>query len=107
MRWWSRPSRLVLAVLALVFAASLLVYTGLWFVVASPEPNVQLGLDDPYLPSEHAQLIYAVHQNSPAEKAGVLPGDRIVAIDGQPVADASFRPRIRSEEHTSELQSPC
>ena len=94
MRWWSRPSRLVLAVLALVFAASLLVYTGLWFVVASPEPNVQLGLDDTYLPSEHAQLIYAVHQNSPAEKAGVLPGDRIVAIDGQPVADASFRPRI-------------
>jgi sigma-B regulation protein RsbU (phosphoserine phosphatase) len=94
MRWWSRPSRLVLAVLALLFAASLLVYTGLWFVVASPEPKVQLGLDDTYLPSEHAQLIYAVHQNSPAEKAGLLPGDRIVAIDGQPVADASFRPRI-------------
>lgn len=94
MRWWSRPSQPLLAVLALAFAASLLAYTGLWFVVASPEPKVQLGFDDTYLPSEHAQLIKDVYKDSPAEKAGVLPGDRIVAFDGQPVGDASFRQRI-------------
>src|ERR1039457_3252060 len=89
MRWWSRPSRPVLAVLAVAFSASLLAYTGLWFVVASPEPKVELSFDNTYLPSEHAQLIDAVHKNSPAEKAGLRPADRIVAIDGQPIADES------------------
>lgn len=95
MRWWSRPSRVVLAALALVFAASLLAYTGLWLVL-TPEsiPKVQLGFDDVYLPSEHAQLIHSVYQGSPAEKAGILPGDRIVAVDGEPVTDASFTHRI-------------
>src|ERR1017187_6206130 len=94
MRWWSRPSRPVLAVLAVAFSASLLAYTGLWFVVASPEPKVELSFDNSYLPSEHEQLIDAVHKNSPAEKAGLLPADRIVAIDGQPIADESFMRNI-------------
>src|ERR1035438_4957823 len=94
MRWWSRPSRPVLAVLAVAFSASLLAYTGLWFVVASPEPKVELSFDNTYLPSEHAQLIDAVHKNSPAEKAGLRPADRIVAIDGQPIADESFMRNI-------------
>jgi len=96
MRWWSRPSRLLLAVLALAFAASLVAYTGLWLVITKPEPlpNVQLGFENTYLPSEHAELIKAVVRNSPADMAGILPGDRIVAVDGQPVADASFTHRI-------------
>jgi sigma-B regulation protein RsbU (phosphoserine phosphatase) len=96
MRWWSRPSRSVLAVLALAFVASLLAYTGLWLVASTAEtiPNVQLGFDDAYLPSEHAQLIRAVYKDSPAEKAGVLAGDRIVAVDGQPVTDAASTLRI-------------
>src|ERR1022692_788475 len=76
------------------FSASLLAYTGLWFVVASPEPKVELSFDNTYLPSEHAQLIDAVHKNSPAEKAGLRPADRIVAIDGQPIADESFMRNI-------------
>ena len=96
MRWWSRPSRSVLAALALVFAASLLAYAVLWLIMTKPEsvPTVQLGFDDTYLPSEHAQLIRAVYRDSPAEKAGTLAGDRIVAVDGQPVTDASFTHRI-------------
>lgn len=90
MRWWSGQSRPLLAVLAAAFSASLLAYTGLWFVVASPEPKVELSFDNTYLPSEHAQLVDAVHQNSPAEKAGMRPADRIVAVDGQPIAGESF-----------------
>jgi len=94
MRWWSRPSRPFLTVLALVFAASLLVYTTLWFVVVSPEPKVQLGYDATYLPLEHAQLITAIYKDSPAEKTGLRPGDRIVALDGQPLTDESFQNRV-------------
>jgi S1-C subfamily serine protease len=81
-------------VLALVFAASLLVYTTLWFVVVSPEPKVQLGYDATYLPLEHAQLITAIYKDSPAEKTGLRPGDRIVALDGQPLTDESFQNRV-------------
>ena len=96
MRGWSRTSRPLLAGLALLFAASLLAYTGFWFVFTWPEsvPKVQLGFDDAYLPSEHAQLIRAVYKDSPAEKAGLRDGDRILAVDGQPVTDASFTLRI-------------
>ena len=87
MQWWPGTSRPVRAVLALAFAASLLGYAVLWLVLTWPEalPAVQLGFDDTYLPSEHAQLILSVYQGSPAEQAGLLPGDRIVAVDGQPV----------------------
>ena len=31
--------------------------------------------------------IYAVSEGSPAEKAGILPDDRIVSINGEPVTD--------------------
>lgn len=91
---WFRPSRPLLAVLALLFAASLLLYTALWLLVASPEPKVQLGFDDTYIPSEHAHLITGVSKGSPAEKAGLRTGDRIVAVDGQTVTDESFTRRI-------------
>lgn len=90
MRWWPRPSRPLLAVLAAAFSASLLVYTALWFVLVRPEPGVELGFDTTYRPAQHAQLVDAVHKNSPAEEAGLRPGDRIVAIDGQPIARESF-----------------
>jgi len=94
MRWWSRPSRPVLAVLALAFAASLLLYTGLWISVLPETPEVQLGFDDDYLPAEHAHLIKSVYRNSPAEKAGLRSGDRIVAINGERIVDSTFQVRI-------------
>jgi serine protease DegQ len=40
------------------------------------------------LPSTSGALIAGVMRGSPADKAGVKPGDLLVAIDGKPVSDA-------------------
>ena len=56
-------------------------------------PSVELGYDSDYLPRDQAQLITRVLPDSPAEQAGMKPGDRLIAIDGLPLADASFQAR--------------
>ena len=55
---------------------------------------MQLGFDNEYQPAERVELITAVYKDSPAEKAGMLPGDRIVAIDGMRITDQGFQTRI-------------
>jgi len=92
--WRSRP---VLAGLALVFAAATLLYNIVWMVdvrLAPPQPAVELGYDDNYLADQHALLITSVYKGSPAEKAGMLPGDRILAVNGEAIADADFTRRV-------------
>lgn len=37
--------------------------------------------------SEHFPVVYAVFKNSPAERAGILPNDQVMQIDGIDVAD--------------------
>lgn len=73
-RRWLRP---VLFALAVVFAAATILYTTLWMLAKRPAPEVDLGFDhSPFLVVTHVQ------QASPAEKAGLRPGDRILAVNG-------------------------
>jgi sigma-B regulation protein RsbU (phosphoserine phosphatase) len=91
-----RIPRPVLAVAATLFAAATLLYGGLWMVavrVPAAMPSVELGYDADYLPREQAQFIRNVQKNSPAEAAGLRPGDLLLAIDGQPQSDPSFQVR--------------
>ena len=76
-----RPSRRLLAVGAAGYAVSLLLFSVAWVSgnLPSRQPGVELGFKADYEPNRRDQLITSVGPRSPAEKAGVLPGDRIVA----------------------------
>ena len=58
-----------------------------------------------YVSVDNGQLIITVPiEGSPAEKAGILPGDIIVEVEGEPVADMTYTEallRIRGPEGTS------
>ena len=95
----SRRRRLALITLALIFAASTLLYNTLWMVAvrSAPElPGVELGFDFSYLPEEHAVLVTGVRSGSPAEKAGMLAADRILEINGGRIEDSSSLFKIYS-----------
>ena len=65
-----------LAVLATLFATTATLHSGLWVFSASRPIAVELGFDNKYVPAMHAQLVQSVVPGSPAELAGMKPGDR-------------------------------
>jgi len=90
----SQRSHPFLLALALIFAASTLLYAVLWMAAVRQVPSVELGFDDPYLASGHAMLVRSVAPDSPAERAGVLPGDRVIAINGHAIRSANFQTMV-------------
>jgi sigma-B regulation protein RsbU (phosphoserine phosphatase) len=48
-------------------------------------PAVELGLDFLYQPSQRAFVVTNVRPGSPAERAGIMAGDKVVAFDGRRV----------------------
>jgi S1-C subfamily serine protease len=55
---------------------------------------VELGLDFPYQPSEQANVVTNVRPDSPAQRAGLRAGDKVVAFDGRRVQDAGDQARV-------------
>ncbi len=90
-----RFQRPLLAAAAVLFAASLILFAGVSAFYSGPgfQPDVELGFDGDYLPVEHAHLIRMVQRGSPAEKAGLRVGDRLVALDGVPITDEGSQTR--------------
>ena len=83
----------IVKALALLYAASTLLYSILWMVDARVKPDlptVELGFDTDFLESEKAQTVKYVLHESPAEKAGLLQGDKIVAIDSHAINDGKY-----------------
>jgi sigma-B regulation protein RsbU (phosphoserine phosphatase) len=73
-----------------MFAAWTLLYAVCWIVATRPMLSVELGFEAPeFLPAEHALLVQSVTKGSPAEQAGMLPGDKIAAIDGKALESAN------------------
>ena len=83
----SRRSHIALRVLAIAFAAATVLYTWFWMVAFRLEqpPAVELGFDFSDRPSPRANVVANVWPGSPAERAGLRVGDRIVAVDGRPI----------------------
>jgi sigma-B regulation protein RsbU (phosphoserine phosphatase) len=69
--------------LATLFAAATILYSALWTYFTFWRPTVQLGFDNDHLQAEQCELITNVYKDSPAEKAGLRAGDRILKVDGQ------------------------
>jgi phosphoserine phosphatase RsbU/P len=77
-----------LATLAILFAMVAIVYGSLWmYVVRRSQPEVELGFNNHHNPQyddrTHSQLVEDVTEGSPAERAGLRVGDRIVAVNGR------------------------
>ncbi len=90
----SRPRlpRSALFALAVALSAVTALASVLWMIAARPAGPpilVELGFTSTYLGSEHVQRVDSVSAGSPAERAGLRPGDRIRAVDGVAIADSS------------------
>jgi len=89
----------LLATLATLFAGATILYSGLWMYNNTRQPPVELGFDDHYLKAEHCDLVDGVYSGSPAERAGLRAGDRIVEINGRPLENASYMGDVWAAHH--------
>jgi membrane-associated protease RseP (regulator of RpoE activity) len=88
------PPKSLLIALAVLFAAASIFYAAMWIFFGSRGVPVELGFDNKYLPADRSQLVQSVVAGSPAEHAGLQPGDRIVAIYGSPLEGEDSLTRI-------------
>ena len=83
MRTSFSPRRLARHFLAILFAALVMTYGVLW-VIHVRHPRPQPGFTNyEYSPGARSMRVGGVFPETPAEHAGLRPGDQIVAIDGQ------------------------
>jgi membrane-associated protease RseP (regulator of RpoE activity) len=73
-----------LATLASLFAGATILYSALWIFYQRWQVPVQLGFDNEYVEADHSELLTKIYKDSPAEKAGLRVGDRILRVDREP-----------------------
>src|SRR4029077_12027170 len=94
MRAWSTLPRPLLATLATFLAVASVLYGAIWmYDVRHARPSVELGFNKTstgvYDASTHSIPVIDIVNGSPAERAGLRVGDRIVAINGQPLVTSA------------------
>ena len=80
----------LLMTMAILFAAGAILYSALWTLYGDQPAPVELGFESQYIPAEHSELVQSVVPGSPAERAGMKPGDRIIKINGARVEEDSM-----------------
>jgi sigma-B regulation protein RsbU (phosphoserine phosphatase) len=84
--------RLALAAPAALFSAWALLYTVSLLLAAQPQSQVELGFTSDFRVAEQALVVTEVSAASPAQQAGLAPGDRIVAVDGLAIENDRVQP---------------
>src|SRR5271157_5964349 len=96
MRPWTVVPRPLLYLLAVLFCAATMLYACFWMYdshhLAHPvELGFNLGRDTVFNPETQCIAVYNVAPGSPAERAGLRPGDAIIGLNGVPVtSDGQF-----------------
>ena len=97
--------RPALLLLALLFCAATSAYAITW-IVDQHHPSisqVEIGINqakDTFFNSTTASVpIYNVIPNSPAERAGLRPGDQIIAINGHALESYALMAKVWSRSH--------
>lgn len=80
--------RATLLTLAVLYAVVVTTYCALWLYSIHLQITVELGFDNLYISSENCELVRSVVRHSPADNAGIKPGDRIVALNGRRIGDS-------------------
>ena len=84
MRGFTSLPRPLLVALATLFAMATILYSAIWMYYIRWEPKAELGANFfEYSRSAGFLQVAQVLEESPAERAGLLPEDRIVAINGR------------------------
>jgi phosphoserine phosphatase RsbU/P len=77
----------VLATLATLLAVVAIAYGSIWMYAVRSAPRVELGFNKDHNPSydekTHSQPVQDVVEGSPAERAGLRVGDRIIGVNGR------------------------
>jgi len=69
--------------LAMAFAAASSLFALIWIVYARSAPAAELGVEFHFAPHKKAMFVERVRPGTAAERAGILPGDAIAAINGR------------------------
>jgi phosphoserine phosphatase RsbU/P len=91
--------RWLVGTLGILFAAATILYTAIWMYNSHPPIPVELGFSNEYLSADHCELVKSVQRGSPAERAGLRAGDRIIAINGRRIENAFSLLKVWSEDH--------
>ncbi|MBV8550587.1 MAG: SpoIIE family protein phosphatase [Acidobacteriaceae bacterium] len=81
-----RVPRPVLWAIAVVFSLATAAYSIIW-IIGVQRPRVHLGINEEMQPG-CCLVIHSIEPRSPAERAGLQPRDRIMAVNGQSMADS-------------------
>ncbi|HEY4979802.1 MAG TPA: PDZ domain-containing protein, partial [Candidatus Acidoferrum sp.] len=104
MRPWSALPRPFLVFLALLLAGPAFLYGSLWMYEARfPVTLVELGFNflhsEEYDQKTHSIFVHDVVKNSPAERAGLRAGDRIIAVNGEILSTSAPYDKLYATAH--------